>query len=276
MSQYTFPRGKMAARLSDETRTPLVLVSCGSFSPLTYLHLRMFEMCKDWVKQHTNYEVVGGYLSPVSDAYKKQGLVSAQHRIEMCSLAVQESNWIMVDDWEAIKPEYTRTALVLDHFDHEINGIGGGIETPTGTKAHVRISLMSGADLIDTMSHPDVWAHEDLDHILGKYGAFIIEREGTDLQAALANLQQWKDQIYPIPQLIRNDVSSTKIRQFLNKQMSTRYLIPEAVYRYIEAHRLFQGSVQSSDPHDEKLSNVGGLNNGTLLDSHVENQTAKS
>lgn len=207
--------------MQDESRTPLVLVSCGSFSPITYLHLRMFEMCKDWVRNNTEFEVIGGFLSPVSDAYQKKGLATANHRIEMCKLAVQESSWINVDDWEAIKPEYTRTALVLDHFQHEINDTRGGIAV-TGSEKLVRIALLSGADLLDTMSHPGVWAHEDLDHILGRYGAFIIERGGTDMEAAISALEQWRGQIWTIPQLIQNDVSSTKIRLFLRKDMSIR------------------------------------------------------
>ena len=57
-----------------------MLVACGSFSPVTYLHLRMFEMARDYVRQNTDFEIVGGYLSPVSDMYKKPGLLSAQHR----------------------------------------------------------------------------------------------------------------------------------------------------------------------------------------------------
>ncbi|KAI5278184.1 Nicotinamide/nicotinic acid mononucleotide adenylyltransferase 2, partial [Ascosphaera acerosa] len=61
-------------------RDPLVLVACGSFSPITYLHLRMFEMAADYVKFNTRFEVVGGYLSPVSDAYRKVGLASAKYR----------------------------------------------------------------------------------------------------------------------------------------------------------------------------------------------------
>ena len=39
-------------------------------------------MAGDYVKHNTNYEVIGGYLSPVSDAYKKQGLAGAEHRSE--------------------------------------------------------------------------------------------------------------------------------------------------------------------------------------------------
>jgi hypothetical protein len=40
----------------------------------------MFEMAKDYVRQNTDFEIVGAYLSPVSDQYKKPGLLSARHR----------------------------------------------------------------------------------------------------------------------------------------------------------------------------------------------------
>lgn len=40
----------------------------------------MFEMASDFVRLHTDFEVVGCYLSPVSDAYKKDGLARAQDR----------------------------------------------------------------------------------------------------------------------------------------------------------------------------------------------------
>lgn len=61
-----------------------------------------------------------------SDTYKKSGLAPAIHRVRMCELAVdQTSSWLMVDPWEASQPDYTRTALVLEHFDEHLNGAGG-------------------------------------------------------------------------------------------------------------------------------------------------------
>ena len=77
---YSFPTHRLQRVLRDSSKQPLVLVACGSFSPITYLHLRMFEMAKDYARQQTDYEIVGGYLSPVSDMYKKPGLLSAKHR----------------------------------------------------------------------------------------------------------------------------------------------------------------------------------------------------
>ncbi|RJE18095.1 nicotinamide mononucleotide [Aspergillus sclerotialis] len=238
---YTFPELRLKRTMDDPEKTPLLLVACGSFSPITYLHLRMFEMAADYVRFSTDFEMIGGYLSPVSDAYRKAGLASAEHRIAMCQLAVdQTSDWLMVDTWEPMQKEYQPTAVVLDHFDHEINTVRQGIDVGNGKRKPVRIALLAGADLIHTMSTPGVWSEKDLDHILGKYGSFIVERSGTDIDEALATLQPWKDNIYVIQQLIQNDVSSTKIRLFLRREMSVRYLIPVPVIHYIEKHHLYE------------------------------------
>jgi nicotinamide mononucleotide adenylyltransferase len=77
---YSFPQHRLQRVLQNPQKTPVVLVACGSFSPVTYLHLRMFEMAKDYIRQHTDFEIMAGYLSPVSDMYKKPGLLSANHR----------------------------------------------------------------------------------------------------------------------------------------------------------------------------------------------------
>lgn len=77
---YTFPEFRLKRVMEDPEKTPLLLVACGSFSPITFLHLRMFEMAADYVKLSTDFEIIGGYLSPVSDAYRKAGLASAEHR----------------------------------------------------------------------------------------------------------------------------------------------------------------------------------------------------
>lgn len=78
---YSFPTTRLRV-LKDPSKTPLVLVICGSFSPVDIMHLRLFEIVADHVKQNMNdsHEIVGGYLSPVSDWYNKEGLASATHR----------------------------------------------------------------------------------------------------------------------------------------------------------------------------------------------------
>ncbi|KAI1211335.1 Nucleotidylyl transferase [Annulohypoxylon truncatum] len=255
LENYTFPAHRLLRRQTDPERTPLVLVACGSFSPITYLHLRMFEMANDYARINTQYEVVGGYLSPVSDAYKKAGLAE----VRMCELAAEEtSSWLMVDPWEALQPDYMPTAKVLDHFEYEINQAGNGVLAADGeTRRPVKIMLLAGADLIGTMSTPGVWAEKDLDHILGNYGAMIVERDGTDMDEALANLKQWEDNIHVIAQMIQNNVSSTKIRLFLRRDMSVQYLIPASVIQYIDQNRLYtdDGEGKSKEKDKQRATN---------------------
>lgn len=148
------------------------------------------------------YDVMGGYLSVVSDAYKKRGLAPAHHRIRMCELATENaSKWLMVDPWEGESPTYIPTARVLDHFNYEINHVMGGIECTDGTRKQARIVLLAGADLIQTLSTPEVWDPRDVDHILGDYGVLVLERSGTALDSALENLKQWEKNIDVIRQV---------------------------------------------------------------------------
>jgi len=80
----------------------------------------------------------------------------------MCTLATeQESSWLMVDSWEALQ-NYQRTAVVLDHFDYEINTVLGGVSTRDGERRDVQIMLLAGSDLVSTMSEPGVWSHDDV------------------------------------------------------------------------------------------------------------------
>ncbi|KAH3966959.1 nicotinamide-nucleotide adenylyltransferase [Parastagonospora nodorum] len=255
LENYTFPSQRLKKSLSKPNKQPLVLVSCGSFSPPTNLHLRMFEEAADYCEFETEYEVVGGFFSPVGDAYKKAGLASAQHRINMTRIAVQDSStWIGVDPWEPLHKEYLPTVKVLDHFDHELNEVMDGIPDVNGKKQRIHVALLAGADLIQTMSTPGLWAQEDLNRILGHYGAFILERSGTDIDDALVSLQQFRDHIRVIPQLIQNDVSSTKIRLFRKRGKSIRYYIPDQVVDYIYEHGLYSDDEKKSDKGKEPAS----------------------
>ncbi len=86
----------------------------------------------------------------------------------MCTLAAEESNnLLMVDPWEAFQ-SYQRTAIVLDHFDHEINTILGGVTTQDGERRTVRPMLLAGSDLIATMSEPGVWSYSDVRRLMVK------------------------------------------------------------------------------------------------------------
>ncbi|KAK9763101.1 Nicotinamide/nicotinic acid mononucleotide adenylyltransferase 1 [Basidiobolus ranarum] len=242
--QYVFPRHRLRPTLRDESKIPLVLISCGSFSPITYLHLRMFEMAKDQIEEEGKYELIGGYFSPVNDKYAKKGLAPAVHRVQMCEIAVDNtSDWIMVDSWEAMNPTYQRTATVLDHFNECLNGAeGGGVLLADGQVKPIHIMLLAGGDLIESFGIPNCWALKDLHHILGHYGCVIVERTGSDVYNFLLShdiLNRYKKNVRVVKQLIHNDISSTKIRLFIKRGMAIKYLLPNQVIDYISQHQLY-------------------------------------
>jgi nicotinamide mononucleotide adenylyltransferase len=207
---------------TDADKIPLILVACGSYSPITYLHLRMFEIALDYINEYTTgWEVVGGYFSPVSDAYAKPGLASWGHRCEMVQLATSKSDWLMVDDWEASQTKFQRTATVLDHFHAELTrhfqahppplasasreestiprspekgvtaSVASSATSLSGSTSGRRrrppfqIMLLAGGDLIQSFAVPNLWRESDLNHILGEYGCVVIERTGADVNEFL-------------------------------------------------------------------------------------------
>ncbi|KAL7815059.1 hypothetical protein V8C44DRAFT_356829 [Trichoderma aethiopicum] len=257
---YSFPHARLKRRLTHANKTPLVLVSCGSFSPPTLLHMSMFSAAESYA-HGTGFELVGSYMSPCSDTYGKSSLVPAHHRINMCRLAIEQTGSnAMIDDWETLRrdeagrPVYTRTADVLKRLDEQLNDVLGGIQTPDGTFVRARVMLLIGADLALTMSDPKVWAPADIDVLLGYYGAFIVERPALcATQAAIQPLSKYRDNMFVVPPSFQNDVSSTKARaQIRNGQVA--HDLPRSVYDYIKLHHLYQGSVPPQQKVDRKSS----------------------
>lgn len=264
-ADYSFPRHRLPLQMRDESKVPLIIVACGSFSPPTYLHLRIFEMAKDQIIESGKYELLAGYYSPVSDHYRKAGLAEAKHRVRMCELAVEKtSTWLMVDAWESLQDEYQRTAVVLDHFNDEINGPivdpgrpanndstapavppqpERGVLLSNGRRRRVKIMLLAGGDLIQSMGEPGVWADADLHHILGRYGCMIVERTGADVWSFLLShdlLWRYRRNLRVVKQTIYNDISSSKVRLFVRRGQSIKYLLPNSVIKYIENHGLYR------------------------------------
>ncbi|XP_023660643.2 nicotinamide/nicotinic acid mononucleotide adenylyltransferase 1-like [Paramormyrops kingsleyae] len=110
------------ARSFDEVpkKTKVVLLSCGSYNPVTNTKLCMFEGAREHLQTKGQYEVVKGIISPVADGYNKKGLIEASHRVEMAKLAVENHSWIEVDSWESRQAEWLETVKVLRHHRQEL------------------------------------------------------------------------------------------------------------------------------------------------------------
>lgn len=85
------------------------------------------------------YEVVGGIISPVHDAYGKKELVSATHRLNMIKISLQGNEWVKLSDWESRQETWTRTRQILQY--HQVNNVSSSSTTLFVTIYHIFYSI---------------------------------------------------------------------------------------------------------------------------------------
>ncbi|XP_018432357.1 PREDICTED: nicotinamide/nicotinic acid mononucleotide adenylyltransferase 1 [Nanorana parkeri] len=269
---------------SDE-RTEVVLLATGSYNPITVMHLRLFELARDYLNSTGNYKVVKGIISPVSDGYKKKGLVEGQHRLSMAQLATQTSDWIKVDPWECLKQDWTDTVAVLRHHQQLVGTNNAeNLNKKSGCrKSNKRkrdsncqdvpdhkclesrdapqVKLLCGADMLESLGTPNLWKPEHIVEIVSSFGLVCITRIGNDPRKFIYEsdiLWKYRHNIHLVEEWITNDISSTKVRRALRRGMSIRYLVPDLVLDYIKNHDLY------SEESEEK-------NSGLTLEPLVRN-----
>ncbi|XP_033099335.1 nicotinamide/nicotinic acid mononucleotide adenylyltransferase 3-like isoform X6 [Anneissia japonica] len=252
---------------STSTRR-VVLLCCGSFNPITNMHLRMFEIARDYLHRTGKYQVLGGIISPVNDAYGKKDLIESKHRLEMCRLALQTSDWITVDSWECEQNQWHPTMKVLTHHQKaalanynackgvQVRGVkrrrqdndqctgSQDVETTQDqSDSDLQVKLLCGADLLESFAVPGLWADQDVEDIVSKHGIVVITREGSNPQKFVYEsdvLYRNSKNIQIVTEWIYNEISSTRIRRALSRNESIRYLVPESVIQYIKTNELYQ------------------------------------
>ncbi|KYO31495.1 nicotinamide/nicotinic acid mononucleotide adenylyltransferase 1 isoform A [Alligator mississippiensis] len=200
------------------------------------------------------YKVIKGIISPVSDAYRKKGLISASHRVTMAKLATQSSDWVEVDDWESCQNEWSETLKVLRYHHQKCMSSNptnspqrtapltkpgrkrkreGNSHVPIkknqqnpGTKSVPQIKLLCGSDIVESFGVPNLWKSEDITEIVADYGLVCINRPGYNIQKFIYEsdiLWEHRNNIHLVDEWITNDISSTKIRRALRRHLSIRF-----------------------------------------------------
>nr|XP_043626967.1 nicotinamide/nicotinic acid mononucleotide adenylyltransferase-like isoform X1 [Erigeron canadensis] len=246
---YALPLEKLSLEPIDEEdasshsnakgKMHVVLVSTGSFNPPTFMHLRLFELARDALDSK-GFHVVGGYMSPVNDAYNKKDLIPADHRIIMCQLACKSSEFVMVDSWEANQSSFQRSLTVLSRIRSFFcdNGLI--------SSAFLKVMLVCGSDLLESFGIPGAWIPEQVRTICRDYGVVCIRREGQDIEKIILRdeiLTEYKDNIEVVDEIIPNRISSTLVRDCISRNLSVKYLTSDEVIDYIKRNQLYTNPI---------------------------------
>ena len=151
----------------------------------------------------------------------------------MTALACADSDLLVCSDWEARQAHWTPTLQVLQRIRQDLRE--AGLE-------RCKIMLLIGADVFESFKDAQVWHHGSLETLLQEFGVIVVERGDCNVEALLAEtpvLHRNREKITFLPQLIKNEVSSSKVRMMLRSGQSVRYLIPDRVLSYINEHHLY-------------------------------------
>lgn len=212
---------------------PQVLIACGSFNPITVMHLRMFEIAKNYLKTKKNIVIEKGVISPTNDNYAllKPSLSPARHRLAMIRLALKDNSWIICDTWETEQREWIRTLPALKH-----------LETVHGKN----LRLLCGADLLESFLVPGLWSDEDIEDILKRYGIVCLPRDNTNPWKLIHDsskahiFRRYIEKIDIVDDFYLINISSTMVRESIKHGKPIDHLVHKDVAEYILTNGLYK------------------------------------
>lgn len=146
-----------------------------------------------------------------------------EHRLELCRLAVQDDERFAVSDVEVARsgPSYTVDTLEQLHLE----------------RSNSELVLIVGGDVAAGLPH---WREPQ--RVLSLSRMAVATRPGTaraSIDSALRQLDgRERAEFFRMPPI---GVSSTMVRRRVRAGQPIRYLVPDAVARYIDEHRLYGG-----------------------------------
>lgn len=177
----------------------------GSFNPIHVGHL----IIASQVVEQTDRDEVWFVVSPQNPFKRKASLLDQRQRLHLVRLAIGDDDRLRASDVEFGLPVPSYTVDTLAHL---------GERHP----AH-DFALIMGSDNLQSLPK---WKNAPV--LLDRYRMLVYPRPGFDGGALREHpAVRWLD----LPLL---QISATFVRQAIAEGRSTRYLLPDPVYRYVE------------------------------------------
>ena len=183
----------------------------GSFNPIHIGHLIIAET----MVENTNLKQVWFIISPQNPFKKHKLLLHESDRYDMAKLAISDNSSFKVSDIEFHMPKPTYTIDTLIYLEEKY--------------PNRNFALIMGMDNLKTLSR---W--KNYEQILKNFEIFVYPRSSFS-----GNIPFWK---YPQINLVeapKIDISASFIRKSISEKKSIRYLLPSAVYTFIQRKKFY-------------------------------------
>jgi len=184
----------------------------GTFNPVHFGHLLMAESA---CQQMRLDQVV--FLPSAEPPHKPAPLTAGRHRLAMLRRAVRGNAAFAVSDWELRQNRRIYTVETLAHFHRQW--------------PRDELFFILGSDSLRELP---AWKRSD--ELWAAASFLSVERPGVPWDSLPARLRRRARRVsaYALP------FASHEIRRQVRQGRSVRYQVPDAVERYIRAHRLYR------------------------------------
>ena len=205
----------------------------GTFDPIHYAHLRLAEELADRLAL-AEVRFVPARIPP----HRAAPNVTAQHRLEMVRLAIQGNPRFCIDDRELRREGPSYTVDTLLDLRREL-GAHAPLLLIMGEDSYLALTTWSRWEQLYDLAHIVVAARPGFDLALERLNAPLAAQTAPRLTSRPQDLAVGHGRVLaadttPLP------ISATQIRRHLETGHSARYLLPEEVLAYIQAHQLYK------------------------------------
>ncbi len=202
----------------------------GTFDPIHTGHLRLAWEAKSRLGLHY-VRLIPCHIPP----HRESPDSNAKHRLTMAELACIGVPGFEVDNWEILRLEASYTVNTLTHIRDQI-----GLDAP--------LVFIMGMDAFNQFCDWHRWQDIlDLAHL------WVAHRPGSKLPAADSQEGKLLRSRESLPEALMTkpngyiclhettslDISATKLRQQIQEGITPRFLLPDAVWAYIQQNQLY-------------------------------------
>lgn len=190
----------------------------GTFNPIHIGHLIIAQQCKEQLKLDKIIFIPNG-----NPPHKSKNIIDKYHRFKMISLAIEDNKGLDISDIEIKKEEPSYTInTILELKKDNINELFFimGDDSLFNIKSWYKYN-----NLIEESNFIIFPREKTLD--ISNYNQFISKELNADIT---------KFNFISFPLI---NISSTLIRNMIEKKNSIKYLVPDKVINYIDSNKLY-------------------------------------